>query len=711
MAGLRHSDWYLIAEQRFRQRAVVDLVAQSFRGEPFIVLCDRLSGQYLRLSARVKMLWDRLDGTRTMQDLWYDMSRLPGSYAPTQAELMDWTMQLAASGLILSDHDIDPKHLAYRLGQRRDRMLEGKAASPLSLKIPLFDPSKTIRAVYPFVRPLLTRGGMWGLIALYLTALVLAVMNAGALAGGIDSALLSQSGLLTMVLTYPVMKAIHETGHGVVLHHFGGDTRECGVMLLLFFPVPYVDASATNAVPAPAARMLVGAAGILAELACASVALLLWLMIEPGPEQAILYSFMVMGAISTLAFNGNPLLKFDAYYVLADALQIPNLASRGGAWLQDRFLAAVLGLRPREVCRPGEAPWLTGYAVLALGYRMLLMLTIVLVVSQILFVLGVALAIWAVVTGVVWPLVKLVRKGRDMARAENARRRVGLRVLGVVAAIVGFSLLVPLPFAASGSGRIVAIPEAELRLGASGFLTPEAAAAARPEASAVTAGEALLQLTNLQQDMQLRALRQENAGIGTSLSAAGLPPAQREVALARMQANDVELAELDRLQRNLTLAAPLAGRLAWVGGQPPVAGSYVSRGDLVGRITGPGLVEAVLALPPFYAGVMPPDGSAVTLRLPDGTEVAARIARRRVLDSGDPVPEALLVRNGGSIAESTSKQGTALEPALVIWAAFDDDLSGALGQRADMHVALMPKPLAGQILFQIDRLFLRVTRF
>ena len=110
-------------------------------------------------------------------------------------------------------------------------------------------------------------------------------------------------GLLTMVLTYPVMKAIHETGHGVVLHHFGGDTRECGVMLLLFFPVPYVDASATNAVPAPAARMLVGAAGILAELACASVALLLWLMIEPGPEQAILYSFMVMGAISTLAWR------------------------------------------------------------------------------------------------------------------------------------------------------------------------------------------------------------------------------------------------------------------------------------------------------------------------------------------------------------------------------------------------------------------------
>ena len=46
-----------------------------------------------------------------------------------------------------------------------------------------------------------------------------------------------------------------------------------------------------------------------------------------GELLVLLVMFMV-GSISTLLLNGNPLLKFDAYYLLADWIEIPNLATR-----------------------------------------------------------------------------------------------------------------------------------------------------------------------------------------------------------------------------------------------------------------------------------------------------------------------------------------------------------------------------------------------
>ncbi len=37
---------------------------------------------------------------------------------------------------------------------------------------------------------------------------------------------------------------------------------------------------------------------------------------------------MVIGGVSTVLFNGNPLLRFDGYYMLSDLLDVPNLGPR-----------------------------------------------------------------------------------------------------------------------------------------------------------------------------------------------------------------------------------------------------------------------------------------------------------------------------------------------------------------------------------------------
>ena len=76
-----------------------------------------------------------------------------------------------------------------------------------------------------------------------------------------------------------------------------------------------------------------------------------------GPPQDDV-DVIVIGGVSTLFFNGNPLLKFDGYYVLADLLEIPNLASRANKYilyLIQRYAFAMEGLSSPVTAR-GEAP-------------------------------------------------------------------------------------------------------------------------------------------------------------------------------------------------------------------------------------------------------------------------------------------------------------------------------------------------------------------
>ena len=70
-----------------------------------------------------------------------------------------------------------------------------------------------------------------------------------------------------------------------------------------------------------------GSAGIAVELLLASLALFVWLSVEDGLVRAFAFNVMVIGGLSTIVFNGNPLLRFDGYYVLSDVLEIPNFGN------------------------------------------------------------------------------------------------------------------------------------------------------------------------------------------------------------------------------------------------------------------------------------------------------------------------------------------------------------------------------------------------
>ncbi|GAM62166.1 peptidase [Vibrio ishigakensis] len=123
--------------------------------------------------------------------------------------------------------------------------------------------------------------------------------------------------------------------------------------------------------------------------------MIVWVLVEPGIVRALAYNVMLIGGISTLLFNGNPLLRFDAYYVLADFLEIPNLAARGNAqvgYLVKRYLFRISQVRT-NAHSASESFWLVLYAVASYIYRLFVMVAISLFVASKYFIIGIILAI------------------------------------------------------------------------------------------------------------------------------------------------------------------------------------------------------------------------------------------------------------------------------------------------------------------------------
>lgn len=701
--ALRHADWHIFAGQRFRRRAGVHATVQRFRGEPYMVLSDRITGQHVRLAARAQELWRMLDGWRTAQEIWEDLMRRPAS-APAQGELVDWLLQLVSSGLVLSDHELDPRHLTDRQTRRRSGMIEKRAVSPLAIKLRLFDPDPLVRATWPVARYLFTPAGAAAVAVLVLWALVQAVIHAEALVETADAALLSQAGALGLALAYPVMKAVHEFSHCYALYCFGGRVREFGVMFLVLFPVPYVEASEATALPDKRARMLVGAAGILAEVTIAAAALLLWLQLEPGLERAFLFNLMIIGSVSTLLFNGNPLLKFDAYYVLADWLEMPNLAQRSGDYLGDRFLSRIVGLRPQVSVPADEAPILATYGTLSLLYRLLLTLTIAALVSQWFYVVGLALAAWAVVMGLGWPLAKLARKGVRGARAQNRGRRAALRLM-LFFVVLGGLAAVPLPFTATGEGQIVPRPGAQVVAATTGRV-----ATVRAEDGArVQPGDVMVTLEDPEARARLQTLAVQAGYLEDAQRRAGLGPAERQRLSRERELVAGSLDEQRARVAALDVAAPRAGRLAWARSRPPVPGAFVFRGDVLAHVVAPDAIELVMALPASYAG-RARNAERATVLLPDGTEILRPITRERVVDTGGQVPAELLASGGGPVPEQPENPGHALTTVWLAWAEAGGGLAPRAGMRFDVRLDLGRASAAEQVIFQLRRLFVRVIR-
>ena len=469
--------------------------------------------------------------------------------------------------------------------------------------------------------------GVAAWLAVVLPAIFLIGVHWSELTGGFLDRALTAQNLVLIWLIFPVIKVLHEFGHGIATRYFGGEVHDMGVMFLVFTPVPYVDASSASAFSEKRQRALVAGAGMIVEVFVAALAFYFWLAVEPGVARSVAYNAILIAGVTTLTFNANPLLRFDGYYILSDLVEIPNLRQRSNTYVGYLFERYALG--NAEATPPdassSERGWLVTYSVSAFVYRFFVIAFIVLFVLDLSIVLGTILSIVAAVGWIAVPLTRTLRNVMDKARARGRGSRA-VAVLGGSAAAIAFALFVlPLPLHTGAEGVVWIPDEALVRAGEAGFVDRVVA----EPGSRVERGDPLIACKDPDLEAGLAILAARLEGLRVRRQRARLEDVSQAAVLDE-QIRHVQ-SQLERSRERLDALLIRAGTdgVFVVRGAGDLPGRYVHQGQLLAHVVE---VETMR----IRAVVLQEDIELVRNRL-DGVQV-------RLADRVDEVREARVAR-------------------------------------------------------------------
>ncbi|NKI19201.1 HlyD family efflux transporter periplasmic adaptor subunit [Spongiibacter sp. KMU-166] len=286
----------------------------------------------------------------------------------------------------------------------------------------VFNPDRMLDYLEPRLRFLFTPGFL-------ILVAVAFVVSVGIILSHTDrfifelSSLGSVSGFISLYFAAAVVTALHEIAHGLTCKHFGGRVPSMGALLILLtFPCFYTDVSDAWLFENKRQRIWVTAAGVIFESFLWSAATLLWLVTETDALiHQICLGVMISSAMGML-LSANPLLKFDGYYLISDALEIPNLRSKSMAYTSiylGTFFGGSAGQLPRVSPREKRIFLIYGCAVILftifiLGNVVLLLSGVAVEELGAVFLLPVAYVFWLLLGPTfkgIWAGMTLAKQG------------------------------------------------------------------------------------------------------------------------------------------------------------------------------------------------------------------------------------------------------------------------------------------------------------
>jgi putative peptide zinc metalloprotease protein len=652
--------WYRLAERHPHLRADVTLQRQKVRDQSWYLLIDPASGRHHRINQQAYNFAGRCDGRRSVQEVWEGLLEQLRDDAPTQDEVIRMLAQLEDQGLLVYDAAPDSATLERRHGEHARRGF----INPFALRIPLGDPSAWLRRLDGLAAMLFRPAGLALWIGAVLIALAAAASNWTALHAYAVRWMGTPRYLLLSLLAFPVIKGLHELGHALAVRRWGGNVLEAGFSLFVLVPAPYVDASAAVAFRARHQRVMVGAMGIMVELALAALALLVWLNVQPGLVRDLAFVTLFIASVSTLLFNGNPLLPFDGYYVLCDAIDLPNLTARSRAFWAN-LIRRLTRRQDATALQParGERKWLLCYAPLSLAYRFFVSGLMILWVGAHSFVLGTLAALIMLFMLVARPVWSATGRLFDMPAGRERRRAFALAA-SLICTLLLILCAVPLPYHTLAAAVVWPPEQAQLRPGTDGIVLRILAR----DGEHVGNGQLLLKLD----DPALFAARDKLESRIERLQASRFSALHGDQAL--VQNADQELAqasaELERVQQriaSLEVRAQMDGTLV-LPHQDDIPGTLARQGELLGYVLAEATISVRAAVPEVDAVLVRDATHDAEVRMTD-TGLALRAEVMRDMPAATlRLPSAALGDRGGgpALTDPDDKEGLrTVEP--VVW--------------------------------------------
>lgn len=497
---------------KLKMRGDLSAVRQLYQGVEYWVVKEPVGQKFYQFPPNVYYILQQLDGQTSVEQV---LDRYHKQFSPKRLDrdqLQQLLQRFHKDGLVVSEVSGQGLELLRRGKKAKWMERLSSLSNILAIRFRGFDPELILNFLNRWVGWIFSPAFAVMIALLGLVALGSVVVNwtdFQARLPGFEQFFDPRKWWL-FALVLAGTKICHEFGHGLACRRFGGECHEIGVMLLVFTPCLYCNVSDSWRMPNKWHRAIIGAAGMYVELILATLATFVWWFAEPGVVRDVCLQVMLIASVSTVLFNGNPLLRFDGYYIVSDLLEIPNLHQRSAKALSSLLGRYWLGLPPSpDPLLPQNRMWaFAAFTVLAFVYRIFIMVSIFMFLNSWLKpygleAIGQAIALFSLTGLVGFPLYRLIRFLTVPGRMMQVKKGQFAIATTIIAAVLGSILFIPWPHYLSC--RVLMIPNRletiYAREGGTIRMLP-----IRP-GSEVQAGEVLAELENLDLALELEQNR------------------------------------------------------------------------------------------------------------------------------------------------------------------------------------------------------------
>ncbi len=611
---------------------------------------DGVRGKFFQVGDHERNAIALFDGSHTVGEI-ITSNQTKNSPAVDLRSVAAWLYQ---NGLV-SIAGVDSTHRLQlqASGLRNQRFLAN--FNLISLRIPFGNPSRLLDACEPFSRHLFGRPAAIVWISVIVFA-VLQLFRHWEELGAANQGAFVQGEWVWMLAVWVGLKIVHEFGHGLACHHYGGKTSEAGISLILFAPLAYVDVTSSWRFSDRWHRIITAAAGMYVEILIAAIALTTWSLIdETHFLRPSLYKIVIAASVTTLLFNVNPLMKFDGYYILTDLLQIPNLYSKGSAWVKGRIQQLCFGWpMPTDICQKREAGLVAVYGVVSFFWRSLVSVGLLIAASVMFQGAGVLLAF---IAGIFWFGAPTFHFFRNL-RKQSVIRPINQKRLLISFATFASALLLffgglPGPTTESAPAIVRYAEEQPLRATADAFIREIHVA----DGEQVRAGDLLVTLKNdeLQQSILTLGEHTLQANVKTKIHLQKGELALYQAEVEKESKLREQLNEKLLQQANLEIRAPFDG-VVFARDLAARLGDFAKCGETILTLASPDSCEVVVTVD--QANVAGLQGSAPKFVAVFAGQPLMRCGLKTIVPRAtrEPVHRALCADVGGPLAVRQREQ-------------------------------------------------------
>ena len=704
MEPMFSDQWYRIATKKPRLRANISTRRQVYRGKRWHLLSDESNRQTFRLDAASYAFIGRCDGATSADKIWETVAHELGEEAPTQDALLRLMIRLQSAGFLHFDKSTDITSLFPT--KRENFARTSKRLNPFAFKIKLGNPTRILHALSPLERIFFQPASFWCWAWIVLTGLILAIIHFNELSAHARQIFSQPNQLWLIWLIYPVVKLIHELNHGLAVRRWGGEVREWGITMMVLMPIPYVNASAAHNY-ARFRRAAVSAAGIMAELMIAVIALVVWLNVQSGLVRDIAFQAMLICAVSTLLVNGNPLLRFDGYFLFTDLMGLPNLGTRSSIWWRQHLKKWFQNLPSVEEIYPakGETKWLITYQPLSWLYRVVLMTSIILWLGTLMPLLALIAGIWFSWLLLLRPIKQAFQSLTDKHLPDNVRTPSRLLAGILSISLIAVFFFIPVRDTTIAQGVTWLPDTAKVRNETAGFILQ----VYKQEGDSIHKGDLILRLEDPELKTQAQRLAIEHDALRNMLfQNMGSNPTETAQVARRIEQLDRELAHIHNQLSGLEVRANTSGTLHLPNAKD-LEGQFLRRGEEIGAILD-GSPIAIRSVLPHHVAQQLSEINRITVRLAEAKDISFYgELTGRISSASNQLPDLALGQpSGGRIPIDPLDPEGVTTSLPVIWMdiLLPDTHQTFAGGRALVRLEHNPKPIANQLWHHIRQLFL-----